>query len=112
VGTGLFDTVVSVPLVLEYEHVLTDPSHGLPHSGEDIRKFLDFICAVSQRKRIHFLWRPCLPDAGDDMVLEAAVNGGCRHIVTFNVRDFEGCGRFGIKALRPLEYLEILGENR
>ncbi len=38
--------------------------------------------------RLDYLWRPALPDADDDMVLEAAVNGRADSIVTFNLRDF------------------------
>jgi hypothetical protein len=35
----------------------------------------------------HFLWLPQLRDAGDEMVLEAAVNGRADAQVSFNVRD-------------------------
>jgi putative PIN family toxin of toxin-antitoxin system len=112
VGTGRFTTVVSVPVVVEYEHALLDPMHGLPYGVGEIRRFIDYFCAVSDRRRVHFLWRPLLPDANDDMVLEAAVAGRCRHIVTFNVRDFAGTERFGIRALPPTEFLRILGEKR
>jgi putative PIN family toxin of toxin-antitoxin system len=112
VGTGRFATVVSVPLVVEYEHALLDPRHELPYGSGEIRKFIDFFCSVSERRKVHFLWRPLLPDANDDMVLEAGVAGRCRHIVTFNVRDFAGTERFGIHALPPTEFLQILGEKR
>ena len=90
VGTGRFTTVVSVPLVVEYEHALLDPTHELPYGSVEIRRFIDYFCSVSERRTVHFLWRPLLPDANDDMVLEAAVAGRCRYIVTFNVREFQG----------------------
>jgi hypothetical protein len=38
-------------------------------------------------QEIHFLWRPFLADADDDLVLELASAAGCRHIVTHNVND-------------------------
>jgi predicted nucleic acid-binding protein len=38
--------------------------------------------------RLNFLWRPVLSDADDDMVLETAVNGQAKAIVTFNRRHF------------------------
>jgi predicted nucleic acid-binding protein len=112
VGTGRFTTVVSVPLVVEYEHALLDTAHGLPYGSGEIRRFIDYFCTVSERRMVHFLWRPLLPDVNDDMVLEAAVAGRCRHIVTFNVRDFTGTERFGIHALPPTEFLRKLGEKR
>jgi putative PIN family toxin of toxin-antitoxin system len=112
VGADRFTTVVSVPLVVEYEHALLDPAHGLPYGAGEIRRFLDYFCAVSNRREVHFLWRPSLPHPGDDMVLEAAVAGRCKHIVTFNIRDFAGVERFGIRALPPAEFLKILGVKR
>ena len=58
VGTGAFTTVVSVPLVAEYEKALRDRKHGLRYSAEQIGGFLDYVCAASDRRKVHFLWRP------------------------------------------------------
>ena len=47
---------------------------------------------------VHYQWRPQLTDAGDEIVLEAAVNGRADAIVSFNHRDYKGApGRFGIR---------------
>jgi predicted nucleic acid-binding protein len=55
---------------------------------------------------IWFLWRPQLRDPGDELVLEAAVNGGVDAIVTFNRRDFgSAAARFGVEILLPREAL-------
>ena len=56
---------------------------------------------------VRFVWRPQLPDADDEMVLEAAINGQAEAIVTHNRRDFERAAeRFGIEVLSPAELLE------
>jgi predicted nucleic acid-binding protein len=34
---------------------------------------------------LHYLWRPQLSDANDEMVLETALNGNADALVTFNV---------------------------
>ncbi len=112
VGTGRFNTVVSVPLVVEYEQALLDAGHGLPYGAGEIQRFIDYFCTVSDRREVHFLWRPFLPDPSDDMVLEAAVAGRCKYIVTFNVRDFAGVERFGVRALPPAEFLKIMGVRK
>lgn len=53
-----------------------------------------------------FLWRPQLRDPGDELVLEAAVNGRAAAIATFNRRNFLlGATRFGVDVLLPGEAL-------
>jgi hypothetical protein len=50
------------------------------------------------------MWRPQLRDPGDELVLEAAVNGRATTITTFNRRDFQpAASRFGIDILLPSE---------
>ncbi len=96
----------SVPLMIEYEAVLTRPEHldasGL--SAIDMEAVLDAVAAVAEPVRLAFLWRPALSDPDDDMVLEVAVNGQADAIVTFNRRDFGmAARRFGIDILLPVE---------
>jgi putative PIN family toxin of toxin-antitoxin system len=112
VGSGAFVTVVSVPLVLEYEKTLLDPDHGVPYTPDEVGRFLDYVCSVSERRKVHFLWRPFLRDVKDDMVFEAAMAGGCEYVVTFNLKDFKGCERFGVRALLPAEFLRTLEVTR
>jgi putative PIN family toxin of toxin-antitoxin system len=85
-----FELLLSVPLMLEYEAVLTRPEHlaagGL--SDIDVGRILDDLAAVARPVRLAFRWRPRLSDPNDDMVLETAINGSASAIVTFNRRDF------------------------
>jgi predicted nucleic acid-binding protein len=54
---------------------------------------------------IHFLWRPQLSDPKDDHVLELAVAAGGADIVTHNVKDFKGASSFGVRVIKPSEFL-------
>jgi predicted nucleic acid-binding protein len=68
--------------------------------------FLDAVIAMCEPVETHFMWRPQLRDPADELVLEAAVNGGAAGIVTFKVRDFGGApARFGVHLLSPQEAL-------
>lgn len=107
VGAGYFEINVSVPLVLEYEDVLSRAEFCL--SPEDARDVVDYLCSIANCHRIHFLWRPYLNDPGDEMLLELAVTAGCQYLVTFNKRDFRGIERFGLQAMRPIEFLRTIG---
>jgi putative PIN family toxin of toxin-antitoxin system len=108
-GEGRFEIAVSVPPVLEYEDALARDLEG-PYSRQDVEDLLDFLCQVAHRQRIFFLWRPCLPDPKDDMVLELAVAAGCEAIVTFNARDFVGAERLGLRVDTPGGFLRSLKE--
>ena len=102
-GQGL-RLLVSVPLLIEYEAVMTRPEHleAAHLTTSDTGALLDAVAAVAQRVGLAFLWRPLLPDADDDMVAETAINGRADGIVTFNRRDFEpATRRFGIAILSP-----------
>jgi putative PIN family toxin of toxin-antitoxin system len=97
------------PLFLEYEDVLRRPeqrlAHGLGLSG--IEEFLSELAALIVPVEVHFQWRPQVRDPGDEMVLEAAVNGRADALVTYNITDFLSAGeRFGIPVLRPSELLK------
>ena len=110
VGTGAFDIHLSVPLVLEYEEILMRELPRLAISSSAIESLIDYHCGVATHHQIFFLWRPYLPDAEDDMVLELAVKAGCDFIVSFNKKDFVGVERFGIEAVTPAEFLQRIGD--
>ncbi len=105
----LFETNLSVPLVLEYEDVAKRPGLVPALSEQEIDDVLDYLCFAAHRHAISFLWRPFLKDPKDDMVLELAVQAGCDYIVTFNQKDFAGSDQFGVGVLTPREFLQKIG---
>lgn len=106
-GSGKFEVSVSVGLVLEYEDALR---RRVPLGENDVDDVLDYLCAVANKPRVYYLWRPMLRDPNDDLVLEVAVAGGCEAMVTYNRRDFVGADRFGVRVLSPRELLVEIGE--
>jgi putative PIN family toxin of toxin-antitoxin system len=105
---GVFENNVSTPLILEYEATLKKKKERLGLSVSEIEKFVDYICSISSRRKVFFLWRPTLNDPNDEMVLEVAVASRVSFIITFNKRDFVEAPRFGIVVLNPSEFLKIL----
>jgi putative PIN family toxin of toxin-antitoxin system len=100
-----YSLLISVPLMLEYEAVLTRPEHlkVANASASDVGEILSALAIVSERVRMSYLWRPVLRDPADEMVLETAVNGGANLLCTFNVRDFPAARDFGIEVAVPAE---------
>lgn len=107
IDSGLFTTDISVPLIIEYEAV--SKRGEVKISTEAINDILDYICANSIERKIHYLWRPFLKDPKDDMILELAVESNSKFIITYNVKDFKGIEEFGIRAITPKEFIEIIG---
>src|SRR6266704_6767927 len=96
------------PLFLEYEDVLKRPEHRLAHglAPELIDDLLAELAALIEPVELHFRWRPQVRDPGDEMVLEAAINGDADALVTYNVSDFAvAADRFGVLVLRPVDVL-------
>lgn len=109
-----YTVLASVPLMLQYESVLTRAEHlaAAGISQADVEILLDALAVVVEPIRISYLWRPVLPDAGDDLVLETAVNGRADVVVTFNRRYFEpAVSLFGLEILAPPDAVRRL-ENR
>ncbi len=101
--------LVSVPLAMEYEAICSEAEHWLAAglSEREVEIFVDALVAMAEPVTTHFLWRPQLRDPGDEMVLEAAVNGQADLLVTFNVRDFGLVPlRFGIEVMIPRDAIE------
>jgi putative PIN family toxin of toxin-antitoxin system len=106
--------LVSVPLLIEYEAVMTRAEHlkAAGISVPDVEALLDAVAAVAEPVRLAYLWRPSLRDADDDMVLETAVNGRADWIITFNLRDFgPAAEQFGIAVLSPGEATKRLEQR-
>lgn len=109
--TGKATAVASTALMLQYEDVLLRPEtlHKAGIAAHDAVAFLDGLCAVCQPVAVRVRWRPQSPDSGDDLVIDAAVNGLADTIVTFNLRDLRTpAARFGIEARLPIETLRRL----
>jgi putative PIN family toxin of toxin-antitoxin system len=110
VGTKRFEIHDSVALVLEYEDVIQRYRAEIGLSQDDVAIFIDSLCSMAHHHKIYFLWRPSLPDANDELILELAVSAKCEYIVTHNIKDFKGIDKFDIKAVTPKEFLQIIGE--
>ena len=84
--------------------------HSVGLTAEEIDSILNYIVSRAQLQPIDFLWRPFLPDAKDDCVLDCAVNGQAEAILTFNKRHFSSVPNlFGIPVVTPREFLIKFG---
>jgi predicted nucleic acid-binding protein len=98
--------IANVALALEYEAIckLVEHRTAAGFSARQVGIFVDAVIAMLEPVETHYMWRPQLRDPGDELVLEAAVNGQASAIVTFNTRDLgRAAARFGVDLLTPAE---------
>lgn len=96
----------------EYEDVFarSEPFARSTLPREERNALLDAFLATCCWTRISYLWRPNLPDEGDNHLVELAVAGGAAAIVTGNERDLaRGELRLGPPVLSPAA---LLGAHR
>jgi len=97
-------------LFAEYEDLLsrTDLFETSPLDADEREAVLNAFLSVCRWTRVYFLWRPNLPDEADNHLIELAVAGGARAIVTKNVRHLQRSELLfpSIRILRPVDLIE------
>ena len=106
---GHYKPLISNALFLEYEDV-TNRSHNLelcPLTPDELRELLNAYYSVCEWVPIYYLWRPNLPDEGDNFLIELAVAGNAYCVVTNNVRDIKTSELIfpGLHIITPEQFL-------
>jgi putative PIN family toxin of toxin-antitoxin system len=87
--SGSYLPLISNPLFQEYEDVSSRKRvrDACPLGSREVREFLNAFYSVCTWVPIYCLWRPNLGDEGDNFLIELALAGNSRIIVTNNVKD-------------------------
>jgi putative PIN family toxin of toxin-antitoxin system len=96
--------LLSTPLLLEYETVLTRPARleAAGVTAAEVLAVMDELAGLCVPVAFDYRWRPQAHDPDDDLVLETAINGGAEVIASFNIADMAaGARRFGLAVERP-----------
>ncbi|OGJ89942.1 MAG: putative toxin-antitoxin system toxin component, PIN family [Candidatus Raymondbacteria bacterium RifOxyA12_full_50_37] len=109
IGKNHYQHHISVPLVFEYEEILHRQGKLLGLDAEIIDDILNYNIATAISHELYFLWRPCLNDPKDEMVLELAITANCEYIITYNLKHFNRVKGFKVRAITPKEFLTLIG---
>ena len=98
---GLLEVCISNALAYEYADVL---SRKLSENRwQVIQPVLGTLLSCAQFTKIYYSWRPTSPDAGDDLVIDCAMNAGAT-VITSNLRDFQSAREFlGLQVMTPVQ---------
>jgi predicted nucleic acid-binding protein len=106
---GLMVVCVSNALAYEYDDVLSRKLSEERWSR--LQPVLGQLLNVAQYTNIYFSWRPTSPDAGDDLVIDCAMNAGAI-VVTSNIRDFWSArDSLGLRIMTPVEFVNLLASG-
>jgi predicted nucleic acid-binding protein len=106
---GLMVVCVSNALAYEYSDVLSRKLSEERWSR--LKPVLGQLLSIAQYTNIYFSWRPTSPDAGDDLVIDCAMNAGAI-VVTSNIRDFQSAKKsLGLRVLTPVQFVEALASG-
>jgi len=97
-------------LLSEYEDLLGRHSlfRGSALNAKERSELLDALLSVSRWISVYYLWRPNLTDEADNHLIELAIAGNARWLITGNKRDFSQTElkMRGLNIVSPSEYLK------
>ena len=81
--------LIGAALFAEYEDVMARRAlfERARLDAAEREVLFDALMSVCEWTPIYYLWRPNLPDPGDDHLIELAIAGGANWVVTENLRD-------------------------
>lgn len=107
---GEIEPLMGDKLLNEYEDVLSRKQLFKNCAIDDTERerLLDAFLSSCRWIPIFFLWRPNLPDEGDNHIIELAVAGNARMIITQNGKDFKRTELqfLDLEILHPKEFLQ------
>jgi uncharacterized protein len=88
---GKYSPLMGLNLFCEYEAVIFRESIRAQCllSKKEILKLLQAFLSVCEWVNIYYLWRPNLRDEADNHLIELAIAGNARFLVTNNLKDFQ-----------------------
>ncbi len=107
---GRFTPLMGPALIAEYEVQLGRAGLFTASrlSRSEREELFDIFVATCRWTRVYYGWRPNLRDEGDNHVIELAVAGSSRAIVTRNTRDFTLARELRFPQLRILTPAQLL----
>jgi predicted nucleic acid-binding protein len=108
---GGWSLVLSNTVLGEYHEILHREAAfvGLTHREAD--SYIDALCFLAEKFTPTTQWQPAANDPDDEAIIQLAREAQVVYLVAHNVRDVSRAGQFGMRVVRPAEFLEILRQT-
>jgi putative PIN family toxin of toxin-antitoxin system len=105
-NAGLIEVCISTAMAYEYEDVLSRKRSK--QRWQALKPVLGILFRSVSLTKIYFSWRSASPDAGDDLVIDCAMNDNAV-VVTSNICDFQQAKEsLGLRVITPVEFVTRL----
>lgn len=108
---GRWTLVLSSTVLGEYHKILHREGGALGLSQPQADAYLDVLCALAEQRVLATEWQPAAADPDDEPLVQLAREARIVYIITHNVRHLAGAQRFGVKVVRPAEFLELVRKS-
>ena len=105
---GKWTLVLSNTVLGEYHEVLHRERAALKLTPADADAYLDVVCALAEQRALNSPWQPVATDPDDEPIVQLAREAKVPYLVTHNVQDVRGAAQFGVRVVRPAEFLDLL----
>lgn len=106
---GTLQPLFGNALWMEYQDLLSRPVWGDATTADERQSVLAALAHQGRWVTVYYGWRPNLPDEADNHLIELALAGGAKAIITHNVRGLRG-GELQLGALRVMTPAQCLEE--
>jgi predicted nucleic acid-binding protein len=108
---GGWALVLSNTVLGEYHEVLHREADFLRLTRDEANSYIDALCGMAEKFFPTTQWQPIASDPDDEAIIQLAREAKVQYLVTHNVRDVSRAAQFGIRVVRPAEFLEILRQT-
>jgi predicted nucleic acid-binding protein len=108
---GAWALVLGNTVLGEYHEILHREAESLRLTHREADLYVDGLCELAERFSPATPWQPVASDPDDEAIIQLAREAQVLYLVTHNVRDVSRAAQFGIRVVRPAEFLEILRQT-
>ena len=104
--------VLSNTVLGEYHEILHREIILLGLRRAEVDSYIDALCVLAERFSPVTRWQPAAEDPDDEAIIQLAREAKVLYLVTHNVRDVSRAAQFGVRVVRPAEFLIILRQSK